>query len=110
MGLANARVIADLDYVRARYEWWLLQDYWTASQGILDAYYQPKFDNATMTALAALNAGVQLLVAQEGDNLPGLADDAPRLLRWIPSHRLSPPLCSLGCAHVKVWLCGSETI
>ena len=56
----------------------------TASQGILDAYYQPKFDNGTMKSLAALNAGVQLLVAQEGDNLPGLADDAPRLLRNYP--------------------------
>ena len=38
----------------------------------------------TMASLAGLNAGIQLLVAQEGDNLPGLAIDAPRLLRNYP--------------------------
>ena len=37
-----------------------------------------------MSSLARLNAGIQLLVAQEGDNLPGLAIDAPRLLRNYP--------------------------
>ena len=66
------------------YEWWLLQDFWATSNGILDSYYQPKYDNATMASLAGLNAGIQLLVAQEGDNLPGLAIDAPRLLRNYP--------------------------
>ena len=48
------------------YEFWMLQDYWQASQGILDAYYKPKFDTASMVALTHLNDGIQLLVAQVG--------------------------------------------
>eukprot|EP01052_Picozoa_sp_SAG31_P001085 SAG31_NODE_35_length_31836_cov_10.841352_4_plen_1036_part_00 len=66
------------------YEWWLLQDFWTTSNGILDSYFQPKYTNTTMASLSRLNDGIQLLVAQEGDNLPDLAIDAPRLLRNYP--------------------------
>jgi len=49
------------------------------SNGILDATYHPKFDNASMQTLANMNADVQLLVALPGDNLP-IPDTAPRLM------------------------------
>ena len=56
-----------------------VQDYWMTSNGILDATYHPKFDNASMQTLANMNADVQLLVALPGDNLP-IPDTAPRLM------------------------------
>ena len=49
----------------------------------MDAYYQPKFDTTSMDSLRHLNDGIQLLVAQQGDNLP-IPDGAPRLLHNYP--------------------------
>ena len=66
------------------YEWWLLQDFWTAANGILDTYYAPKHPAETVAQLRGLNDAVQLLIAEPGDNLP-LSDSAPRLQRAYTS-------------------------
>ena len=63
-------------------EWWLLQDYWMGSNGILDAYYAPKHPESEMREIANMNAGVMLLIAEApGDNLPLPAAMASKLLR-----------------------------
>ena len=67
------------------YEWWLLQDFWMGGNGLLDTYYVPKHVPEDMVLVANMNAGVQLLVAEPGDLLPGLAATAPRLLRAYTS-------------------------
>ena len=67
------------------YEWWLLQDFWTAANGILDTYYAPKHPKEAMALFKNMNAPIQLLVAEFGDNLP-LPDSAPRLEKAYTSN------------------------
>lgn len=61
-------------------EWWLLQDFWTGSNGILDTYYEAKLTAADVDSIRVMNAPVLLTVAEPGDNLP-IADDAARFHR-----------------------------
>ncbi len=42
------------------YEWWLLQDYWTGSNGIVDAYFRPK--DVPIEAVRYFNDAVVILV------------------------------------------------
>ena len=65
-------------------EWWLLQDFWMGSNGILDANYVPKHPPSEMREIANINAAVQILIAEPGDNLP-LAPGAKTLSRAYTS-------------------------
>lgn len=67
------------------YEWWLLQDFWTGANGILDTYYVSKHPQSELQEIRNMNAGVQLLVAEPGDNLP-LSENASRLMRAYSSN------------------------
>lgn len=50
------------------YTWWLLQDYWTGSNGLVDHYFRPKFDPAEM---AVFNAPRVLLEEGMGQTYRG---------------------------------------
>ena len=65
-------------------EWWLLQDFWMGSNGIVDTYFKPKHPPEEIAELANLNSPVMLLVAEPGDNLP-LNETEPRLQRAYTS-------------------------
>jgi hypothetical protein len=51
------------------YEWWLLQDYWTGANGILDTYYVSKHPESELDEIRSINAAIQLLIAEPGDSL-----------------------------------------
>jgi len=67
------------------YEWWLVQDYWMGSNGLVDTFFTPKLPASEIAEIKLLNAGLLLLVAEVGDNLP-LPDKSPRLLRAYSSN------------------------
>lgn len=56
------------------YEWWLIQDYWMGSNGIMDFFWNPKLSETGMAEVKSINAAVSLLIAEPGDNLPGTDD------------------------------------
>lgn len=67
------------------YEWWLLQDFWMGSNGILDTYFVSKHPAQELDEIKALNGAVLLLVAEPGDNLP-LSVSSARFLRGYSSN------------------------
>lgn len=66
------------------YEWWLLQDFWKGSNGIVDTYFVSKHPPQELDQIRRMNGAVLLLVAEPADNLP-LPDTEPRLLRAYTS-------------------------
>eukprot|EP01051_Picozoa_sp_SAG22_P006513 SAG22_NODE_429_length_10587_cov_22.842582_6_plen_1131_part_00 len=65
-------------------EWWLLQDYWAANNGIVSVHFIPKHRQAGLDTIRSFNAPIMLLVAETGDNLP-LPPGAARLRRQYSS-------------------------
>lgn len=66
-------------------EWWLLQDFWTGANGILDTYYVSKHPPSELDEIRSMNGAVQLLIAEPGDNLP-LPPNSSTLLRAYSSN------------------------
>ena len=56
------------------YEWWLLQDFWTTSNGILDSWYQPKYDNAVSDSCPRLPTVAQVRHIPLSDPLHSFSD------------------------------------
>ncbi|MCP4645208.1 MAG: hypothetical protein GY851_32500 [bacterium] len=74
------------------YHWWLLQDYWTTSNGLVDAYFRPK-PGISMDDVRRFNADVVLL--QDGLDLTyraGERVDAAILVSNFASNALPPGL------------------
>ena len=65
-------------------EWWLLQDFWTGANGILDTYYVSKHPDSELDEIRSMNAAVQILIAEPADNLP-ISVNASRLQRAYSS-------------------------
>jgi hypothetical protein len=68
-------------------EWWLLQDFWTGANGILDTYYVSKHPENELDLIRSMNGAVVLLIAEPGDNLP-LHVGAPTLSRAYTSNQV----------------------
>lgn len=66
-------------------EWWLLQDFWTSGNGILDTYYVSKHSESELNEIRGFNSAVQILIAEAGDSLPMPANES-RLQRAYSSN------------------------
>ena len=52
-------------------EWWLLQDYWAANNGVYSNHFVPKLPESGLDAVRRVNAPVQILIAEVGVNHNG---------------------------------------